>query len=68
MTPHVPKPVPSAELARLRRRFTGWELEQGPGWLAAHREDPEHTRHTLAADARTLAFLLERIEAEETPF
>src|SRR6266699_354317 len=60
--------VPLAEFARLRRRFTGWQFEQGPGWLAAHREGPENTRHAIAADARTLAFLLERIEAEATPF
>ncbi len=60
--------VPLAEFARLRRRFTGWQFEQGPGWLAAHREGPEHTRHAIAADARTLAFLLERIEAEQTLF
>lgn len=68
MTPAVPRPVPPAEIARLRRRFTGWEFEQGPGWVAAHREDPGHTRHALAADVRTLAFLLARIEAEATPF
>ena len=67
-TPRVPKPAAPAELARLRRRFTGWELEEGPGWVAAHREDPEHTRHALATDARTLAFLLERIVAEAVSF
>ncbi len=60
--------VPPAEFARLQRRFADWQFEQGSGWVAAHREGPEHTRHALAADARTLAFLLERVEAEETPF